>query len=107
MGAPGRVHHLRQIPAGDPIQFGASVIGRRERCGRVAGATRGNFRVDIPADGCADHIHHLAHRASLPAAHIEHIGRLVFLAALRRGDVRFGEIGHMDVVADAVPSGVG
>src|SRR5690349_1965906 len=99
---PGRGDHVPHVVLGLPAEFRGRQVGGGHDPGRVPGAAWGDGRGTVVAGDGVDVVDHLAHGDALAAADVD--GELASGARLQGaggGHVGLGQVGDVDVVADA------
>jgi len=98
--APGGADDiLERAEARRPAGLGPQPGARRDQHRRIAGAPRTEAMGHRPAADAGHGVDHLAHRIAGAAAEI--VAAAALLQPVQHADMRLGEIGDMDIVADA------
>src|SRR6185436_7572025 len=84
-----------------PAQRLSDAVGGSDRHRPVAGAAAGELNREVMTGGAADRVEHLAHRIAAAVAAIERRAGAALAKIFERREMRTGEIGDMDVIADA------
>src|SRR3954464_6360852 len=84
-----------------PVQRLANAVGSGDRHHGVAGAAASERNREVVTGDAADRGEHLAHRIAAAVTAVERRAAAAFAQVAERREMRAGEIGDMDVIADA------